>query len=98
MKYLKVKVTYDEEGASKTKEVKLPYELKSTLVLPDEYPFNQNIYTGPDTGFNMRYISVLENGLLEYCLEYIKLDKEITRFSPFKNDRFVFYFELTIED
>jgi hypothetical protein len=98
MKYLKVKVAYNEGNDLKFKEYKFPYEENKTLTLPDEYPFSQNIYTGPDTGFNMRYISALENNLLEYCGEFVKLDKDIVKFSPFKDDRFVFYFELVDED
>ena len=90
MKKLIIKVIY--EGIEK--KIEVPYTLSTRINLPDEYPFNQNIYLGPDNGFSMSFLYIDSKGRIEYCDEIVELHDGVNIFSPFKGDRFVFNFEL----
>ena len=90
MKKLIIEVIYDDVS----KKVEVPYIAPSRVELPDEYPFNKNIYLGPDDGFSMRYLFIKEDGRIDYCQKIITLQEGVTVFSPFKHDLFVFHFEV----
>lgn len=93
MKKLRIEVLFD----GKSESTIVPYVCPSRVTLPDVYPFNKNFYTGPDTGFSMRYLCIKENGNIDYCDSVAVLENGVCRFSPFKNDLFVFNFEI-LED
>ena len=95
MKKLNLRVQYIENGEKKEKEVSIPYEKGKSVRLPDEYPFNQNFYLGPDDGFSLRDIEFLPNGKsIEYCRSVVELIDGKACFSPFKDKRYIFYLEI----
>ena len=93
MKKLKIEVVFD----GKIETVVTPYICPSKVTLPDIYPFNKNFYTGPDTGFSMRYLYIKEDGNIDYCDSVAILENGFCRFSPFKHDLFVFTFTVLEE-
>ena len=93
MKKLIIEVIYSDN----TKRVEIPFEIPSRVTLPNEYPFNQNIYLGPDNGFSMQHLYITKDGKIDYCDQIIELHEGVNRFSPFKYDRYVFNFEVREE-
>ena len=90
MRTLVIEALFD----NKSEKVEVPYILGSRVDLPNIYPFNKNIYLGPDDGFSLNDMYIKENGDLDYCQTIIKLENNPTRFSPFKHDLIVFIFTL----
>lgn len=78
-------------------EAEVPYEKGTVQKLPDEYPFNQNIYLTGDDGVSLRYVYIREDGTIEYCRSDLNIGSEVVVLSPFKDERFVFQFKLIKE-
>lgn len=94
MKILHIKVIYKIDGATKTSEATVPYVLSSEQKLPNIYPFNQNVYFGPDSGAFLGVVHINENGNIYYMDDIIVLKDNKATYSPFKNERYVFEFEV----
>ena len=90
MKKLIIEVIYIDN----TKRVEIPFEIPSRVTLPNEYPFNQNVYFGPDSGAFLGDIYIDERGKIYYLDDIIELKNGKTVYSPTKTGRYVFEFEL----
>ena len=98
MKYLQIKAVFMQDGISKTSEALVPYKFGASYQLPKIYPFDQNIYFGPDDGAFLGDISIDKEGRINYLADTIKLKEGATEYSPFKNKKYVFFFEVIEKD
>ena len=75
MKILHIKAIYKIDGVVKTSEATVPYILNSEQKLPNDYPFNQNVYFGPDNGAFLGVIHINESGKVYYMDDIIFLKR-----------------------
>ena len=94
MKYLIINVKSNVGGKQRTDEVQVPYVLGEKVNLPKEFPFDQNIYFGPDSGVYLGYMSIDQEGNIHYVDKVIKLENGKADLNPFNGDRHIFHFEV----
>lgn len=98
MKQLIIKAKYKINDEDTFSEVRVPYILSSEQKLPDIYPFNQNVYFGPDLGAFLGVLYIDEIGRINYLDKLIELNEGTTIFSPFKTEKYIFEFKVEGED
>ena len=62
MKNVLLQVIHNEKTED---EASFPYQ-EGSYALPDRFPFNANIYVGPDAGFNLKTVNVTEDGRIQF--------------------------------
>ena len=94
MKVLNIKAKFQLNNEDKVISASVPYVFKKNFKLPDEYPFNQNIYFGPDAGAFLGDIYIDENGKIYYLDDIIELKDGKAIYSPTRSGKYIFEFEV----
>ena len=94
MKYLKITAKYSLNGKDEVTSATVPYVLETSYDLPDVYPFNQNIYFGPDDGAYLGRVYINKNGDIDYLADIIKLKGDKATYAPTRSGRYLFEFEI----
>lgn len=94
MKYLIIKASYRLNNENKVSTACVPYEFGKCFDLPNEYPFNQNVYFGPDDGAFLGRIYIDQNGKIDYLSDIIVLKDNKATYSPSRSGRYSFEFEV----
>ena len=94
MKEIIMTVKYVLNDKEQEEVARFPYKYGTRVDLPDVYPFNKNVYFGPDDGAFLGRIYIDNNGDLDYIKDRISLKDGMATYSPFKNDLYFFTFEV----
>ena len=97
MKVLVIRAKYNRDGVIHVVEARVPYEFGKSFNLPDIYPFNQNLYFGPDTGTYLGRIYIDKEGRIDYVENLVTLHEGVNVYTPLKKELFIFEFEVVEE-